>query len=47
MKQKVGARGGLTDKHDIRFLIHLYYKLNAKEPSEIETHVQDDRTDDA
>lgn len=48
MKQKVGARGDLTGKHDTRFLTHVYYKLNArKEPSEIETHVQDDRADDA
>jgi hypothetical protein len=48
MMQKVGAHGDLTDRHDIKFLIHVYYKWNVKkEPSEIETHVQDDRADDA
>jgi hypothetical protein len=46
MKEKVGAH--VTDKHDTRFLTHVYYKLNVKkEPSEIETLVQDDQADDA
>ena len=48
MKQKGGAHGGLTDKHDTRFLTHFYYKLNVKKvPSELETHDQDDQASDA
>jgi hypothetical protein len=44
MKQKVGTRGDLADKHGIKFLNHAYYKLNAKrELGETKTHVQDDQ----